>query len=385
MDNVFDNNNFREHKAEELGIADSASWKNMSYWAYSITPSPSSSQFATALEGNQVVIARRNKVYVFDKETKICRFVIPTLDNKEIDFEFWSDCEVMNGYLYWTDGKKAYRTSLEDGATEILYQINRHVPYQNFLHNFWKSTDSFGNTKLLCIWKKISSDQEHVKQILIDIEQNIELTGITENYGEEIIGAGDNKLLLAAHANFADGYYRNAKYVYDFCDDRCTSLYEYAFEGIKHKMTQNIDEGNFERRVYAVDLRAHAVVVSDFPELTRNAYKEGSLVVIKKDGLKRINNVYRQDISQNKIMKSHSNGMLYRDCRGHELTVDNNYCLVYRKPDGSVQNLIETSGSCVPETFRMVDNHTGVLKVTEDSVSIIDFAENKKYEIDFSD
>ena len=112
MDYVFDNNTFKIDNAEELGIADSASWKNMTYRAYSITPSPSSSQFAAALEGSQVVIARKNKVYVFDKETKICRFVIPTLDNKEIDFEFWSDCEFMNGYLYWTYGKKAYKTSL---------------------------------------------------------------------------------------------------------------------------------------------------------------------------------------------------------------------------------------------------------------------------------
>lgn len=115
---------------------------------------------------------------------------------------------------------------------------------------------------------------------------------------------------------------------------------EYAFERIKHKLTHNKDEGNFESKVYAVDLRTYTVVVSDFPELTRNAYKDGSLIVIKKDGLKRINNVYRQDISQNKIMKSHSRGMLYKDCRGHELTGDNNYCLVYRKPDGSFRTLL---------------------------------------------
>lgn len=69
---------------------------------------------------------------MFDRETKICRFVIPTLDNKEIDFKFWNDCEVLNGYLYWSDGKKAYMTFMEDGAAKILYQINRHIPDQIF-------------------------------------------------------------------------------------------------------------------------------------------------------------------------------------------------------------------------------------------------------------
>lgn len=71
--------------------------------------------------------------------------------------------------------------------------------------------------------EKTNSDQEHVKQILVDIERNIETTGITQNYGEEIIGTVDNKLLLAFYANFTDGYYRNAKYVYDFCEDKCIS------------------------------------------------------------------------------------------------------------------------------------------------------------------
>lgn len=371
-----------------LGIADSNSWKNLPY--RSCLPPESSGEFAAASDDNYVVIASEHKewtgvydaqvtgrIHIFDKSTKECYYFTPVLD-KKTEEQFGCNnmykCEIMNGFFYWTDGRKAYKTSLTDGSTNAVYQLKGYSK-NCWLKDIWKATDPFGINRIFGIYVKYNNDG-FVRQVVVDLENGVEMANISKKYGERVVGIGDYKLLLDSYD------------VYDISDNSVVPIFEYAFESPYYdKIRENLRErekeasysGQFMHNVFAVDLHTHTVVIRDYPELKLKNYRGGDLVAIGKDGVRRIPNVYRGRECAD--MRGHC-CEVYRDCRGHEVVIDCSYDFLYRNPDGTVNKLFRTHGSCVPETYKVADNHTAVVKIGEGTIAIVDFAENMRYTIE---
>lgn len=370
--------NANECKVEEnsLGIIDSESWKNLPYKSY--LPARLTAAFTAASDGNYVVIVpapkwgEGKKIYVFDRNAKKCRYITPVLDARTSE-QFRSDamrkCEIMDGFLYWTDGREAYKTSLTDGATEVVYQLRGYSADYCRLEKMWDGSDSQGAHAVYCTNTRYSDKSGLVRTIIINVDNSVELANIPAKYGN-VIGIGEQRALLSQSYD-----------VYDIYNRTVNSIFAYAFESSAYDNVRSFlkrGEKDFQGNVYAVDLHTHTVVIRDYPELQLNGYREGALIIIGKKGARRMQNVYR---GRNCANMQEWLCDVYRDCMGHEFAINTSYDFVYRNPDGPLVKLFATSGTGVPESYTVVDNHTAVVKVAEGKIAVVDFAENMRYTI----
>lgn len=372
-------------EAKRLGIVDSDSWKNLPFHSYMPPASPVDYSAASNDRYVALITSREYKLYVFDRNTKTCRRVTWELDKRSAKEFTWTvgACQILNNFLYWTDGRRVFKTSLTDGATDTIYKLDKYKGENNQISEIYDGSDHFGTAGAYCINTRYSEKTGSTRTILINLADwsvGAEMGKIPAKYGE-IIGTGPKGVLLADSRSHASEMYTYSFYNFN-SNDPAVPIFEYAFEDPAFDaMRRNTDAKTlFGGNVFAVDLYTHTVVVRDYPELRLTGYREGSLIKIGKDKMWRLNNIYRGKSCPELGARICE---VYRDCQGHELTVNGGYRLAYRNPDGSVTELVDTWGSCVPEQFAVTDNHTAVIKIGEGKVAIVDFAENMRYTFDF--
>ena len=347
--------NFDIAVKSELGIEDSDSWKNL---PFSVNPISDSGILPAAANKKVIVFFSRGEcleLTIFNRKDFTYKTVRMHCENGGLDCYNIRNCVLIDDdTLYWIHLDTFYVTDINTGNTRRLNKLDKDLFYRVLL-----KVD--GPTKVVGIVEK-----EYDDYLGYDIQGSLYQLP-KEFAGCNVCVSGDNKLLM--------GY----KGVLDLGESEFTPLFAYAFS-LKNSDLDSMKEmaDEFNRNIYAVDLASHTVTVRDFRMLTKEKYKEGSLIAITKEGIRRVKHRSVPD-SFERDVDFHSCCKPYRDCIGHVVGVDGNYDVIYKRQDDSYQSLFHTLGSCVPEGFKMVDNHTAVVKIEDGKVAIVDFAENCKY------
>jgi hypothetical protein len=254
----------------------------------------------------------------------------------------------INDNIYITDGSAIYKCDLvgKTISQEIKTTKSKYITSLGNLNNILCYTEEFQNS---------SSERLHV---------GVEEFSFRSRVGV-IVCEGGNCLLIKED-------YGSEYKIFDAEERKLKSIEDYTFEYFGKKPDISL-------RKVAVNLEQHKVAFRDDSAVTGANYVKDSLIVVARDKIGRKNNI---SLGRGYLYTHEYYGTVYRDTYGHQVGVEGfKYDLAYANKNGSELQLFKTYGSCVPESFAMLDDHTAILKVAENSVSICDFAKNIKYAI----